>query len=352
MRLVTLQLEGDPGMGADDRPRYLAMVYGRVLTAVTGTIVLLAYVLFDRDATTLRTLVAVALPQLAFVALSFRARPHPWLVAGFPVGALGGLTSVGLTSDAVSTALLGLVGLAFVYTGLFLPFGWSLGLVPLGWSTYLALLPVLDGPGVMRLLTYTAVWLATASALRFASRIALRHELALRAAAETDALTHVGNRRALDAQLASQTPGDCLVICDLDHFKLVNDRHGHVVGDQVLVAFARLLDEHVGRRGMVVRFGGEEFVLVLPQTHPSDAVRLVERVREQWRASGAETTFSAGVAVIHAGTPPATALASADIALYAAKRGGRDRTAVEPAPPGTPGPPSQRPSWEADEPAL
>ncbi|QZN85343.1 GGDEF domain-containing protein [Cellulomonas sp. C5510] len=349
---MTLQQEGGPGGSADDRPRYLAMVYGRTLAGVTGTVVVLAYVLFDRDAATLRTLVAVSVPQLALVLLSFRSRPRTWLVAAFPVGALAGLAGIGLTSEAGANALLGLVGLSFVYTGLFLPFGWSLGLVPLGWGTYLALLPVLGGPGVLRLLTYTAVWLSTAIALRFASRITLRQEQALRAAAETDALTHVGNRRALDAQLAAQTPGDCLVICDLDHFKLVNDRHGHVVGDQVLVAFARLLDEHVGRRGMVVRFGGEEFVLVLPQTHPSDAVRLVDRVREQWRASGSGTTFSAGVAVVHAGTPPATALASADIALYAAKRGGRDRTAVEPSSPGVPGRLRQGPSWESGEPAV
>ena len=153
----------------------------------------------------------------------------------------------------------------------------------------------------------------------------LRDTASLTEMALSDALTGLSNRTVLDASLASLTPGDAVVLCDLDHFKTVNDTQGHAAGDRVLVSFAACLSEVARVGDTTVRYGGEEFLLILPDGG-ADAARLVlSRLRTTWAASQAATTFSAGFAVNLAGEAGALTAERADRALYRAKAGGRNR---------------------------
>lgn len=157
------------------------------------------------------------------------------------------------------------------------------------------------------------------------------HELMLR-----DPLTGVYNRRALGERLAeelarSQRFGHPLglLMMDIDHFKRINDRFGHLAGDQVLIGIARCLRRHVRKSDFVARYGGEEFVILLPETDAEGARRFAERLRA---AIGVlefgeipAPSVSIGVAASREDDTPDRLLQRADAALYAAKRGGRNR---------------------------
>lgn len=147
----------------------------------------------------------------------------------------------------------------------------------------------------------------------------------------TDPLTAVSNRRALDETLNNQFAMKSryqttfsLIIIDIDHFKEVNDRQGHVYGDDVLREVARHLDDCVRETDLVARFGGEEFVLVLPQTDLGGACILADRVRHLI-SQQMHVTVSGGVAMVIEGDTPGSLLARADSALYTAKSAGRNR---------------------------
>jgi diguanylate cyclase (GGDEF)-like protein/PAS domain S-box-containing protein len=154
-----------------------------------------------------------------------------------------------------------------------------------------------------------------------------------------DALTGVFNRwhftEALAAELgraarANATVG--LLIADIDHFKRVNDTHGHLAGDRVLAEIADRLATAVRRYDTLARFGGEEFVVLVPDVRDMDAlVATGEQLREAVRSrpftaggSALEITVSIGVALAHAGDGADALIGAADEALYAAKNAGRD----------------------------
>ena len=157
-------------------------------------------------------------------------------------------------------------------------------------------------------------------------------------AARTDALTHLPNRRAFDDELLAQlarfhhAPSPCgLLWLDIDLFKKLNDRRGHLAGDHALRAVAETLRRTVGSRGLAARVGGEEFAILLPQTAALDAQRLADRIRAAvaaeaipFEAGTLRVTISVGVAVMREGDEPAALIHRADEALYAAKRGGRN----------------------------
>lgn len=158
--------------------------------------------------------------------------------------------------------------------------------------------------------------------------------------AALDPLTGLGGRRALDDCLLQewsrmQREGrPCAVaLLDIDHFKNINDRHGHMSGDQVLTRFAALLRANLRSYDGVFRYGGEEFVLCLPGVQAAVAKRLVDRIREAaGRAAFATAagkplriSFSAGVAELAAAAAPTQTLEFADGALYRAKADGRNR---------------------------
>jgi diguanylate cyclase (GGDEF)-like protein len=146
--------------------------------------------------------------------------------------------------------------------------------------------------------------------------------------ARSDALTGLGNRLVLRSALDRLGPGDAVVLCDMDHFKAVNDTYGHATGDRVLVGFADCLREAVRNADTAVRYGGEEFALVLPRGGVPGALGVLNRLRELWRLSSPVTTFSAGIAVHRADATPDATLELADLALYQAKVDGRDRDVV------------------------
>jgi len=165
----------------------------------------------------------------------------------------------------------------------------------------------------------------------------LRQDLdAARDDATRDALTNLPNRRAIDRQLktfAEDGTPMAIAFCDIDHFKSINDRFGHAVGDRVLKAVAETLAEAMAPH-VVGRFGGEEFLVVLPGVDGPTAFELVERARAALGARAmkvrdtdemiGQVTFSAGISVCKA--DPATALREADTRLYEAKHAGRNRT--------------------------
>lgn len=153
----------------------------------------------------------------------------------------------------------------------------------------------------------------------------------LAALAWSDGLTGLANRRRLDHDVATHDLSDdsvAVVMVDVDHFKSVNDNFGHQEGDEVLRQIATMLAEQVRHDDIVYRYGGEEFCVLLPGATRDDAVgvgdRIVEAARRILLPDGSHLTISAGVA--HGeGARASTSCASADLALRAAKRAGRDQ---------------------------
>lgn len=181
----------------------------------------------------------------------------------------------------------------------------------------------------------------------------LRIEAVLLQQSRTDSLTGLNNRRTLDQALQTEwrravrtRQALALLFIDIDHFKAYNDRYGHQAGDATLAAVARALGNASQRPGdLMARFGGEEFVALLPDTDLNGAAEIARKIHAAIRALNiphlasqhAQITVSIGVTCHPAGagstSPPATAdalLKAADQALYAAKAGGRNQTAFAP----------------------
>jgi diguanylate cyclase len=160
--------------------------------------------------------------------------------------------------------------------------------------------------------------------------------------AQVDHLTGLPNRRAFDARLrqaAEASTGEArpaaIALCDIDHFKAINDAHGHDAGDRVLGLVAATLQKVAGEQCYVARFGGEEFALIFEDCTVGAAAAIVDELR---RSLGARrlinqathepighVTFSAGVALLEPADGGAASLKRADNALYAAKQSGRNR---------------------------
>lgn len=152
--------------------------------------------------------------------------------------------------------------------------------------------------------------------------------------AYVDSLTGLANRRSLDERLESVTGNVLVLMVDVDRFKLVNDVHGHQAGDVALRSVARTIEEAVGERGTAYRYGGEEFAIVLDSGDSAALGCVSERVRAAVEATPIEVdgtvlnlTVSIGTAW---GDDPTDAIARADIALYEAKRSGRNRVVAAP----------------------
>jgi diguanylate cyclase (GGDEF)-like protein len=171
--------------------------------------------------------------------------------------------------------------------------------------------------------------------------VATRMMFGLRRASERDHLTGLYNRRTIEAHLARHWTtlqaggqGLCLMSIDIDHFKAINDAHGHPAGDAVLRRVAEALSEHLGDQGIAGRVGGEEFWFVLPGMRAERAAAVADRLQRSVRALEitvrdsvpVRVTLSMGLAdVWQPGEPMDGALQRLDEALYRAKAGGRDR---------------------------
>jgi len=161
-------------------------------------------------------------------------------------------------------------------------------------------------------------------------------EQKLREASLMDPLTHTFNRRKLIEELGRRfeerrrygEPSAVLML-DVDHFKQINDRHGHSMGDEVLRALAETCRGQLRAGDLLTRFGGEEFVILLPHVEAPRAQEIAERLREEVARSEPRITVSIGVSEIREGDPHfEAALKRADDALYEAKRAGRNRVVV------------------------
>lgn len=157
--------------------------------------------------------------------------------------------------------------------------------------------------------------------------------------ANHDSLTGLPNRRQIENVLstalaqASRSGAPCAALMiDIDHFKRLNDKFGHPVGDEVLRHIAHRLSEELRAGNTLGRWGGEEFVVVAPQTELHEAQQLGERLRYAVRSEPAAgehlVTVSIGMTAYRPGDTPETLIARADRALYRAKQGGRDRLEV------------------------
>ncbi len=170
------------------------------------------------------------------------------------------------------------------------------------------------------------------------SKLHRGHFRSLKIAATRDALTGVLNRGELENQLKqiydtwSDHPESpfSVIFMDLDHFKSINDKHSHAVGDRVLIDCARLLQDELYSGEYVGRYGGEEFVILCPETNASTAMERAERLRRILmsttfpEAEGLKVTASFGVAEVDADDTISTVMGRADGALYEAKHKGRN----------------------------
>jgi diguanylate cyclase (GGDEF)-like protein len=188
--------------------------------------------------------------------------------------------------------------------------------------------------------------LMSTSSFRLLIKLDEAHEQ-LRIVSNTDHLTGAANRRHFMERLQAEVERSLrsgrsfsVALIDIDNFKTVNDRHGHLAGDMVLVRLAHACMAQVRSGDLFARFGGEEFAVLLPETGVDDALHWLERLRQQiadLRVDLPDTTLSITVSIglaapavvsTHAPTHINTALRLADEALYRAKREGKNRVSL------------------------
>jgi diguanylate cyclase (GGDEF)-like protein len=217
------------------------------------------------------------------------------------------------------------------------------------WKTYVTvvlvavsyLLTLISFPGPMsdmgaRYVIVMASFVGLAVAMRLLRVTVDRLLHQLKAAARTDSLTGLLNRRAFDEQLQAETSRSnrtgepfALLLGDVDHFKQINDRYGHAAGDDALQRVADLLQHTARQVDTVARIGGEEFALILPGTDREGGVEAAERIRQVLRVNAGIATLTMSFGVVEGpqdGRVAENLLRAADRALYAAKAKGRDRT--------------------------
>jgi len=168
-----------------------------------------------------------------------------------------------------------------------------------------------------------------------------KNEAELAHLATIDPLTLISNRRKFDDMLHYELNRDSryhkglsLIFCDLDHFKSINDEHGHKIGDDVLKEFTRLVSSHIRKTDTFSRWGGEEFVLLLPETNIARTTKIAEKLRKETERYHfphvGNITASFGVTQFIVGDNKTTFIHRADKALYKSKQNGRNRVEVLP----------------------
>jgi diguanylate cyclase (GGDEF)-like protein len=281
----------------------------------------------------------IAVAVLSYIPMASRisttARPE-FLIAATVVNAqlllgVGIALTGGPRSPAIPILLLPLITLPARFTSRGVYAGLGITVVIL-----LAATIGVDPSGFATDPTFTLTGLAIAVGLTAFADTLMRVEMEQRSDAVLDPLTGLLNRNTLGArfeeiaQQASLSGGSvCLLACDLDHFKQVNDLHGHDRGDRVLKESAYVIRKHLRSFELVYRMGGEEFLIVLPGATLEQGLEIGERVRAavaESRPGGVDVTTSVGVAAASGADVAFEPLfQAADRALYEAKRGGRNR---------------------------
>jgi len=316
-------------------------------------------------------LIAAAYAAMWSGARLFGGRPLlPWAASVGIVLALVATLSPGIGTDASLRAMV-MVGIGIAYTLATaaeiyrsrrddLPSRWPAVLLLLVHAAALPTRVPLVGAvfgmhrsasTLLAFVTFESMLLAVAGAYLFGGLVREQMASAFRRAAMADPLTGVANRRAfleqgtrLIQRAETEQSDVCLLLFDIDHFKAINDAHGHAAGDAVLTMFCCLAKAQLRPSDLFARIGGEEFSALLVDVDAARAGRIAERVRFAFEgavhSSGGEqfgATVSAGVAAAkarHADLP--ALLIIADRALYRAKQSGRNRIEQEMAAPGGP----------------
>ena len=252
-----------------------------------------------------------------------RHRTAGWLLV-WPAAGLVRLLGFGIVDHQAAQLVTGLITIFFLFTGLTQPQGRSVWLLPPSLLTLRGLIDLPLSLAWVRLVIAAVVWsLAAELPALLVRRLTQQQDNLMRTAA-TDSLTGARNRHGLAQLLHSRYGHAFLAILDLDHFKSYNDAHGHVAGDQVLADFAAMLAVESRKNDVVVRYGGEEFLVVLPDVNAATAQQIMDRWRRTWQRHSSGTTFSGGATDLDG----EQALRRADNVLYRAKADGRDRSAV------------------------
>jgi diguanylate cyclase (GGDEF)-like protein len=263
------------------------------------------------------------------------AHPEVWVAAAWGMLPLLLATAIVRSGGASSPALMWLALPAVTLGARFEPRGTALGtayiLVLLGVCTY-GLDPVAAARDHQEVIATAALILSTV----ILSGALVESDRAHRRRSTVDPLTGLFNRSALEQRLAEldgnpvgeEKVSHALLLCDLDHFKRVNDEFGHATGDAVLQEIAYAMRATLRAGDSIYRVGGEEILVVLPGAERSDAEAIAERLRcavRELRPVGRKMTISIGVAVSRPGRFDSDELVDrADQALYSAKARGRD----------------------------
>ena len=242
----------------------------------------------------------------------------------WPLVVMAGMDGAGLLAPVATSLCIGAFAVAFLFAGLTQPRGISLLLLPPAVASYLLVFGDLPaGQLAVKLAIAAAVWIAVSEAPAWLAADLREAHGEMERHAATDPLTGLANRRSWDERLPeilATGASPVLLLVDLDHFKLFNDKHGHVAGDQMLIAFARVISEALPEEALAARWGGEEFSVALPD------LITARQVADQIRAHvPSAQTCSIGLAEYRAGETVTELTERADAALYAAKSAGRDR---------------------------
>ena len=248
--------------------------------------------------------------------------------------------SLGVVAVAATGALEGVLWTYPVVAAIFmLAPRWVCACCAAGLLVAIALLPQPAGAPVLPVSFYATRALVAVFGF-IAATLTEHHREQLERLATRDPLTGMGNRRTMELELAGITAGHRasglhagIAVLDLDHFKRINDQHGHAAGDRVLVDFSRIVQGCIRLRDRLYRMGGEEFVLVLPQTDAAGVqtalAKIQAELRQRLRSPGGAVGTSIGAALLRPDEDWRQWLARADAALYCAKRGGRDRIELD-----------------------
>ena len=303
-------------------------------------------------------LAVVILLPLAFVRLAQGAIAHAaidFAVVGFIVGAtvhawrggdldrLGMVAAVAITLGGCLVATVSAAGVYWLYPIVMAVAFMVRPRVSIAIYAAVVVWLVVDGEALdhsgQPLAALAAMVVNGVFAMIFAQRAGERR-VQLEQLATVDALTGAENRRALDTELEIAISGFrrdarpvALAVLDLDHFKTINDRFGHDEGDRVLQRFVQIVQASVRRTDRLYRYGGEEFVLLMPATDELGLQLAMSHLRSQIRAAltvrGEPVTVSIGGAILRPGEKREAWFSRADEALYRAKQYGRNRLVID-----------------------
>ncbi|MCW2526003.1 MAG: putative Diguanylate cyclase [Pseudonocardiales bacterium] len=311
-------------------PEDSAVQTGRALLLATGVVVTSTVGALSPSDSDWMAVGWVSVTMCAVFVVSFVV---PWRMLPsasttvFPVAVISAIAALGVFArPEIGSCYLGLFVLCFAHVGVFQPLHSAFVLIIVGAPAYLLAENRWDAYIAIRLAIACAIWVILGEVLALLMRHQHLITELLQRAAQTDVLTGVGTRRDLDNHVGAVGFGDTFVLCDLDHFKRVNDTLGHAAGDTILRDFGAILRGSLRGDDYAGRYGGEEFVLILADTDETETEQVLDRLRIRWMATGHTITFSAGYATHRRLVDPHLDLASADAALYAAKAAGRNRT--------------------------